>query len=96
MKELLHFDPITLITVVIAFLGNQYVGSLLNKKDSKWHSDWIRKHSAECDEQRKENSEILTELRTGNATLAALVTSHNDRIGRIETQMDRTFTAAPR
>ena len=83
--DLLHIDPINLIIVVSGII---VIWTTL-RNDSKWHTDWIKKHSAECDELRKANNEILNELRTSNEHLSTLTESHHERLGRIETQMDR-------
>ena len=71
MDELLKFDPIEVIVIVCGFIGTWYT----LRADSKWHTEWIKKHSTDCDEQRKANIEILTE-------------GHHERLGRIETRID--------
>ena len=81
---LTHFDPANAAIVILCALFLW----LLFGRDVRWHSAWIKKHSTECDEQRKQNNEILTELRTTNARLATLADVHCDRIERLEHQVD--------
>jgi hypothetical protein len=85
MVDLTHFDPITIGIIVAGFIGTWAV----LRNDSKWHSDWIKKHSAECDEQRLLNTAIFTQLKESNARLTVLTEGHDHRLERIENQMDR-------
>ena len=84
MDELLKFDPIEVIVIVCGFIGTWYT----LRADSKWHTEWIKKHSTDCDEQRKANNEILAVLRASNERLCALTEGHHERLGRIETRID--------
>ena len=90
MGEFLHVDLLNLVALVAGII----VMWTTLRNDSKWHTAWIRKHDTECDEQRKVNSRILTELQTANAHLATLSESHGSRIERIENQMDHAKGAA--
>lgn len=85
VTKLLHFDPVNAGIVIVGI----YVVYLLLQKDSGWHTEWIKKHDAECDLRRKESAEILVELRESNARLCTLTEGHHDRIGRLENQMDK-------
>lgn len=80
-----HFDPVNLIVVLLAAAGAWF--SLRN--DSKWHGEWIKRHSIECDEREKTTIRILSELQNSNAHLTTLTSGHHERIQRIENSMDR-------
>jgi hypothetical protein len=87
-----HFDPFNAFLVLIAILAS-YRGWISTqaslKKDSDWHSEWIRRHSDECDERDRTYIGLLIELQKGNAHLTTLTEGQGERIARIETQMDR-------
>lgn len=85
LENLTHFDPINFIVLVGGFIWAWF--TLI--RDSRWHSNWIKKHSAESEEQRKLNTEILTELQTTNARMVTVVEGHEKRIDRLESQVDR-------
>ena len=85
MSEFLHFDPINLVVVIVGIVA----AWVTLRNDSKWHSTWIHEHSKECDEQRKANNKILTELQTVNAQFATMAQAHDHRIDRIEQHLDR-------
>lgn len=85
MKELLSSNLITILLISIGFIGTWYT----LKSDSRWHTTWIKKHSEDCDEYRKINAEVLTEIRTTNAHLVTLTEAHDHRLGRLEQQADR-------
>src|SRR3990167_4071313 len=85
MTDLLNFDPITLIVVLGGFIATWAT----LRGDSRWHTEWIKKHSKECDEQRKANNEILTELRASNTHLVTLTTTHHERMGKIDDEIIR-------
>jgi len=84
VDQLLKFDPVEVVVIALGFIGTW----VTLRNDSKWHTAWIKKHSTECDEQRKANNEILTELRTSNAHLCTLTESHHERLVRMETRID--------
>ena len=85
MSNLIHFDLLNLIVVVVGLIGAYF--TLV--RDMRWHTEWIKKHDAECDEQRKNINAVFSELKTSNSHLSTLVDSHHDRIVRIENQIDR-------
>ena len=85
VDQFLHFDPITLIAILVGIVGGWYT----LRNNSKWHTEWIKKHSKECDDYTKLNNEILSELQQSNARLTTLTEGHHERIARIETQLDR-------
>lgn len=85
MGEYLHFDPVNLAVVIAGIIAFW----VTLRKDSDWHGSWIKKHDAECDQQRQINNRILTELQKTNEHLITLTESHGGRIDRIENQMDR-------
>ena len=80
MKEFFHFDPVTIIILLAGFIATWTT----LKKDSGWHTSWIKQHDAECKEQRKANAEILTALQIGNAELKGIAKSNVDRLEKIE------------
>lgn len=84
MKELLHFDPLNLIVVVLAAVGAYFT----LQRDSKWHTQWIQKHDKECDEQRTINTGLFTELKSMSAHLATLTEAHEKRLDRAENYID--------
>ena len=86
MGEFLHVDILNLVVVIAGII----VMWTTLRNDSKWHTQWIRKHDTECEEQRKANAKILTELQTSNAHLATLTESNGHRLNRIENQMDHS------
>ncbi len=88
LKELFHFDPVTLVVLLGGFIATWAT----LKKDSKWHTSWIKQHDAECKEQRKTNGEILTELRETNSHLATMVVNQEKRLDRVETFVDKVST----
>ena len=90
-QELLHFDPLTVAILVIGFIGTWYT----LKSDSKWHTEWIKKHSAECDAREATTTKIFAELTTSNAKLTTLAETHDHRLERVEGQLDRYRQAAP-
>ncbi len=79
------FDPITLVVVLMGFIGTWYA----MKGTVKWHSTWIKQHDSECDEQRKANNEILTRLQVNQESLTRVCESAEHRIDRLEKQFDR-------
>lgn len=85
MKELLHFDPITLLVLIGGFIGTWT--SL--RKDSSWHTQWIQKHSEQCDEQRKQNNDIITSLKASTAQLVTLTDGHHERMNKIDDEVVR-------
>lgn len=85
MKELLHFDPVTLIVLISGFIGTWAT----LRKDSSWHTAWIKKHSDDCDIQRKQNNDILTSLRASTAQLVTLTDGHHERMNRIDDELIR-------
>lgn len=84
MKDLLHFDLVTVVVLLAGFVGTWYT----LKSDSRWHTAWIKKHSEDCDEYRKGNAELLTAIRTTNAHLVTLTEAHDHRLERLEQQSD--------
>src|SRR4051812_11173354 len=62
MRPEFHVDILTLLVVAVGVIGTWYT----QKATLKWHTSWIKKHDAECDEQRRMNNTILIELRTSN------------------------------
>ena len=60
------------------------------RNDSKWHSEWIKKHTEESDAREQKTTEILSALLTTNAHLTTLTEGHGQRIDRIEHSIDRT------
>ena len=84
-SELLHFDPITVIVVIASVI----ITWANLRRDSKWHSAWIKKHSEECDAREKQVTTVLLEMRTSNAHLETLVTSHHESIQRIDSEVIR-------
>ena len=92
IESLFHFDPLNVVLLVLGMIGAWY--SLRDKvsastKDIAWHSEWIKKHSVDCDEQRRLNNEILASLRESTMRLTTLTESHHERIARIEGREDR-------
>lgn len=85
LKDVFHVDPITLVVVVCGFLATW----ITLKNDSKWHTSWIRKHDAECDEQRIMNNKLFTELQVTSGKLTEIAQSNNHRLDRLEIQADR-------
>lgn len=81
-----HIDPVMLVIVASAFIGQWY----LQKGTSKWHTEWIQKHDKECDERRETNNTILVELKTANSHLVTLTEAHGHRLDRIESIQDRS------
>ncbi len=87
-KELFHFDPLTLVVLLIGFIGAWYT----MKSSTAWHTQWIKKHDAECDEQRDANNRIFRELQTANAHLGTMAEGHEKRLDRIETAIDKKWS----
>lgn len=85
MKELFHVDPITIVVLIVGFVGTWTA----LKKDSRWHTTWIKAHDKDCKETRAANSEILTELRTSNAHLTTLMTAIQQRQERTDDEIVR-------
>ncbi len=85
MKELFHVDPITIILLLTGFIATWTT----LKKDSGWHTSWIKKHDQECDEQREANTKLFTALQTTNAHLATLTEGHEKRLDRVEKYVDQ-------
>ena len=81
----LHFDPIQTVLVSVAAIWAWFK----IRADSEWHTEWIKRHSDECNDRDERTTKILIELQTSNAHLVTLTEGHNDRINRIEHQMDR-------
>lgn len=84
--EFLHFDPITLLVLIVGLIG----GWTTLKNNTSWHSKWIRKHDEECNEYKVRANEILTELKVSNERLAQIAVNNTQRIERIEHQMDKS------
>ena len=85
MKDYFHIDPVTILILLVGFITTW----VTLKKDSGWHTAWIKKHDRECDEQRKTNNKMLGELQTTNAHLATLTEIHEKRLDRLERQTDQ-------
>lgn len=88
MKDLLHIDPITIVVLVIGFISTWNT----LKKDSKWHTSWIKKHDEECDDFKKSQQKITLELMTSNTHLTTLAEAHGERLTRLETAADKKGT----
>ena len=83
--EYLHFDPVTLAVVILAAIGGWYKVS----NSSDWHTDWIKKHERNCDDYKRAQSQILTELQVSNARLAEISLHSTQRLDRLEDRMDK-------
>lgn len=84
MKDILHFDVVNVMTTICIAIA-AWVGM---RNTITWHTAWIQKHSAECDEQRRMNNRLLTELQTTNAHLITLAETYGERLERLEKQID--------
>lgn len=84
MKDLFHIDPLTAILVLVGFVGMWYT----LRNDSKWHTEWIKKHDMECDEQRITTNRLITEIQSTNSRLVTLAEAHGDRLNRVEHYID--------
>ena len=78
LQELLHFDPLTVVILIGGFIGTWAT----LKKDSRWHTSWIKRHEDECKEYKIEQNKIM-------ARLVTLSESHEKRIDRIEKHEDQ-------
>src|SRR5262249_32193700 len=67
-SSLFHIDPVTIVVLIIGFGRSWYS----QRSDVKIATSWIKHHQEECEELRKANNEILSELRETNARLTAL------------------------
>ena len=81
----LHFDPVTFITILTAVVGAYFwVRSTLT-----WHTAWIKKHGEECDKREEIVTAVLLELQKSNERLVTLMTTHDDRIDKIDNEIIR-------
>ncbi len=83
--EYLHFDPVTLLVLILGFIGTW----VTLRNDSKWHGAWIKKHAKDCEDLNASYGKMFTELQVGNAKLGQLAEQSAHRIDRIENFMDR-------
>jgi hypothetical protein len=90
-ENLLHFDMLNAVLILIMGIGayRAFITRNTNFAESiKWHSEWIKKHSTECDARDKATTDILSELRTSNQHLVTLTEAQGHRLDRIEMQQD--------
>jgi hypothetical protein len=78
LKDVLHFDPVTIAVILAGFIGTWYT----LRSDSKWHSEWIKTHDKECDENKRQTAAILAEL-------TQIAKDHGGRLDRVERHLDR-------
>lgn len=84
-EKLLHFDPVNLLMLLV---GVGFIYATL-RSDSQWHTEWIKRHSSECDAKDKLITEILVELRTSNARLIELTAFHSAGLAKLEEEQLR-------
>ena len=92
MEQFAHFDPLNFIVVLGAVLAAWY--KFLRKGDAiKTTVDslarWSEKHASECDETRKTNSAILSELRESNTRLSTIASNHHERMEKTDDEILR-------
>ncbi len=83
--EWLHFDPITLAVLIAGIIGGWYT----MKNSTTWHTEWIKKHDAECEEHRKVYNHILTELQISSGRLTEISSHTAHRVERLEALFDK-------
>lgn len=99
MKELIHFDPINLLIVIVGFGAFWYKFFRSHDKlvdTVSAQAEWTQIHDRECDEQRRANMQILTEIQKVNSRLTTLTEAHEKRIDRLENQADRVAAGVGR
>lgn len=87
-----HFDPLNAVLILIAIIAGYRAfisRETALEKDNAWHSEWIKKHSTECDQRERAYMGILAELKAGNAHLTTLTEGHGERLSRIENNLDK-------
>lgn len=88
----LHFDPLNAVLILLAIVAS-YKGWISTQthleNESKWHTEWIKKHSEECDQRDRNYTAIIIELQKSNSHLTTLTEADGKRLDRIEASIDK-------
>lgn len=87
-----HIDPVNLIVVLATAIGmwiKFFRKEALTDQTIQELVAWNRQHGQECNEMRKQNNQILTELQVSNAKLTQIAESQGQRIDRLERLTDK-------